>query len=78
MTRTEICIECQHLEKANTEYPCVNCRNNAKNNFVRVEKIKLYDLTVAMQKITNQEMQIPTHWTVEKLLKTIESLTVGR
>lgn len=78
MTRTEICIECQHLEKANTEYPCVNCINNAKNNFVPVEKIKLHDLTVVMQKIGNQEMQISTHWTIEKLLKTIDSLTTTK
>ena len=58
MTRTEICIECQH--------------------FVPVEKIKLHDLIVETQKVANQEMQIPTHWTVERLLKTIESLTIGR
>lgn len=41
------------------------------------EEIKLHDLMVAIQKVTNQEMQISTHWTVEKLLKTIESLTIG-
>jgi hypothetical protein len=78
MTRIETCIECQHLEKANTEYPCVNCRKNAKNNFVPIEKIKLHDLTVSIQKVANQEMQISTHWTVEKLIKTIDSLTIGQ
>ena len=43
-----------------------------------MKKIKIHDLAVQMQKIPNQQMEIPTHLTVQELLKVIESLTKNK
>ena len=67
MNNERTCSICKYIAKAGNEYPCVNCVHNATDRFEKAETIKVSSLIEQLQKIPNQQMEIPLHQEIGKL-----------
>ena len=67
MNSERVCLKCKHINKAGNEYPCVSCVHNAKDRFEKAKTIKVSSLIEQLQKIHNQEMELPLHLEIGKL-----------
>ena len=63
------CVNCRHIEKSMTEYPCINCEKNAIDNFEPVEYITISRLIKTLQAVPNQQAKIPLYYEIRKLIK---------
>ena len=63
------CQFCKHIEKNSNEEPCNTCKHNATDNFEPVKTITVSEIIKELQKMANQMQEIPTYYTIERVLK---------
>lgn len=62
------CENCRYIGKAMTEHPCINCIHSAIENFRPAKYIKVSKLIEELQKMPNQQKEVPLHMEIGKLV----------